>query len=98
MRVDLRRCDRCHGEYDANQVPMPWDIKRPNGCPVDLCRHCSGMLESLLDELPEPSSDMGDGIHLGTMATEGWVSHQVERVLTVLDRVDEHAAEPLIIP
>lgn len=106
MRVDLRRCDRCHGEYDANQVPEAWDIKRPTMQPVDLCRHCTAILAGFIDELPEPSSDLGDGVHLGTMATEGYVSHQTERVLhefdrgirAVNERVDQHAAAPLIIP
>lgn len=106
MRVDLRQCQRCHGHYDANLVPDAYDIKHPLGYPIDLCRHCTGMLASLLSELPEPTDDMGDGVHLGTMVTREHLD-RVNRSMSdyindlrvdVNARVDEYAAEPLIIP
>lgn len=105
-RVDLRRCDRCHGEYDANLVAEPFTITHPQGYPLDLCRHCTSQLAGFLDELPPVTDDIGDGIHLGAMVTRDHLDRVTRSMSDYVNdtrahvdhRVDELAAKPLVIP
>lgn len=104
MRVDLRRCDRCHGDYDANLVNA-WEIKTPEMRPIDLCMHCTGLVASVIHELA-PVTNQGDGAHLWSMVTKDHVDSRLEGMAeyvnfhrrSVDDRLDEEAAKPLIIP